>query len=75
MNDNDPLADEIQELRGENEALRRVLLTVINGILTDEQRDALKGHLGASIVPGDVGNLRRGAYQQTMEWFVRHIDG
>lgn len=72
MNDNDPTEIAIQELRGENEALRRVILELIE-TLGASHREAVKQQLAGFATEGGIGNPQRGAYRGTLDWFVRHI--
>lgn len=72
-NDDDPRARAIGELTGANEALRRVILILIDS-LDDNHRDAIKRQIGRFVADDDeIGNPQRGAYRETMGWFVRHI--
>ena len=72
-NDNNPTDLAIQELRGENEALRRALLEVIQ-TLPAARQEFIKERIGAFASDGgEIGNPQRGAYHDTMDWFVRHI--
>jgi hypothetical protein len=72
MNDNDPTEIAIEELRGENEALRRALLELVETLGADH-REAVKQRIASCGTEGDIGNPRRGAYRDTLDWFVRHI--
>lgn len=72
MNDNDPTQIAIQELRGENDALRRALLELIETLGADH-REAVKRRIAAFATKGDTGSPRRDAYRDTLDWFVRHI--
>lgn len=73
MNDNDPADPTTEELRGENEALRRVLLELIE-TLPARTQNAIKARIAAFVPPDDEdGSPRRDAYAETMGWFVRHV--